>query len=75
MKRRTECPTLSIEVVRKPLHKEIVTMSRAINTEANYAILCEFEISHVSIDKTKHCASLILNPNRIGFTQTRLQNY
>ena len=50
----------SIEVVRKPLHKDIVTPSRAIYTEAHYAILCVVEISHVSIDKTKHNASSIL---------------
>ena len=50
----------SIEVLRKPLHKDIVTPSRAIYTEAHYAILCVVEISQVSIDKTKHNASSIL---------------
>ncbi len=49
----------SIEVLRKPLHKDIVTPSRAIYTEAHYAILCVVEISQVSIDKTKHNASMI----------------
>ena len=45
------------EAVRKPLHKDIVTPSRAIYTEAHYAILCVVEISHVSANKTKHNAS------------------
>ena len=50
----------SIEVLRKPMRKDTVTPSRAIYTEAHYAILCVVEISHVSIDKTKHNASSIL---------------
>jgi len=50
----------SIEVLRKPMRKDTVTPSRAIYTEAHYAILYAFEISQVSIDKTKHNASLIL---------------
>ena len=50
----------SIEVLRKPMRKDTVTPSRAIYTEAHYAILCVVEISHVSSYKTKHNASSIL---------------
>lgn len=50
--------------MRKPLHKDIVTPSRAIYTEAHYAILCAVEVSHVSSYKKKHNASLILPKNR-----------
>ena len=42
------------------MRKDTVTPSRAIYTEAHYAILYAFEISQVSIDKTKHNASSIL---------------
>ena len=58
-----------------PLHKDIVTQSRAIYTEAHYAILCAVEISHVSSYKTKHNASDYFRKNNVRIRRTLLQRY
>ena len=73
-KRGAVCHTSLLEVLRKPLHKDIVTPPRAIYTEAHYAILYANEISQVS--RTRQSITLLLFPKRrIRIKQNRLQKY
>ena len=69
-KRGAVCHTSLLEVLRKPLHKDIVTPPRAINTEAHYAILYANEISQVS--RTRQSITLLLFPKKTNPHQARL---